>query len=1799
MRLQLIFLIALLPFAWMLPQVSKSEYSGNYFWANLSFEDDKYILRKENGNNIISYPEFENPQKTGSPILPSKTFFVAIPPKSKIKVELSGQIYSFIQNTIPEANPSIVLQNDSAYTTIKSEIKTSLLKSDSYPSNETEIIGYTWLGRYFCAIVQINTHRYNWKDKSIKVIQNVSLMVNFGNSYEKNSSDYEESEFEKNLSKYILNYEQARDLKIFSKHNRANDTSGNWIDYTKEYAKLAIGENGIYQITSQQLISYGINPSTIDPKTLKIFHKGNELPLFVKGEDDGSFDLGDYIEFWAIKNYGAQNYQNIVPVGSDYLNYLDRYSDTTHVWLTWDGEYGKRVPTHSQFIPGLVDSIYIHEVQIHLESDKRLWFYDAVDPRSNLPFWQENKVWTWEVIGNSGNKIFSFPGSNFVPDSPVSITSRLISNASNIQVGAHKIGSSLNSTVPADTIMFDYKRTINFNSEFNSSTLINGSNKYRIFGLQTAAAFHQSLIDWVDIKYLRFNSVLDDSIKIIIPQNYYSSPRVIKISNINETATNLILYKIKPEIKRITNFFLSDLLPRNLTFTDTINSGDEYILIKQSSVKQPKFIVKKKFANLRNSENGADYIIISNKILQQSTLSFKDYIASAYNLRTSLVFVDDIYDEFNYGNISTESIRGFLDFAFSNWSSPAPSYLLLIGDANYDYRDVVEPAPSIRKKNLVPSYGMPVSDAWFVMWDSVNTNIPQMYVGRIPAQNDEQVLRYLNKIKSYSARRYDEWNKFYLFFSGGDPSKPSELNQIRLANQSVLNDFITPSPVGGLGTHFYKTLNPPTNFGPYTQQEIQGVLAKGGMFISYIGHSGTQTWDNGITNVNDLKNNYANRYPLISDFGCSTGRFAEPDVDAFSESFIAQHPDGQAISYLGNSSFGYLSTSLSFPKLFYKSLLIDSLNIVGQAHFDAKMKLLQQYGATEVNKVMNYCNLLFGDPALEFKVPLKPNFSISSGDIYLVDGQPSDMDDSVSIKITLKNLGRVQSDSLLISLTDFFNGNIVFTEDIKVPEPYFKTEMFVKIPTNNFIGSHVFSVDLDKDNFIDEIYEDDNSVQYQYNIFSTSIRPLNTEKYYSAIKESIKVLNPVKRLINQEESILFSISDNADFQNSLEVTKLFDTVQTTFALPSLNEDLRYWWRSRINKPGSTWSSSNSFVNSKFPFKWFFGSTFEPSDISTQAVGFDSLKRAWRISDIIKKLKLISAGSNEGKFASLQIDGEEKLPNTYFWGIATAKIDTINLEPSDLKYFIYPSNTSAPALTNYIDSLPMGTVLAMVICDDGAQSVLGYNGGTPVRNAIKTLGSYYIDSVRYRESWCLIGQKGAPVGSVPEAYKKLYQGPAEINMEKRLTADTGYIRFPRSGQSAGWRTISKKDSIPLGSQLFYKVIGIRNNGSIDTLNTLQFNNDIAMIDTLDYKIYPEIEIQSTFHVNQIKESPLLNWLGVNYSGPPELATNYQVNNIMADTVFQGDTNKYFYSFYNLGERHADSVRIMVELLNANSGIKVLKDTVLTLMPLGSSYSDSVMYKIMVADSVGSMSFRISIDSENRIREIYEDNNTYEISFWVKPDTTVSSVSGNNLTVSYDGVEIIDGDYISSNPKIKIVLNYPVWFNINDTGSVEIRIDNIKVQNAIMSTSYDTNNRIIIYEFETKLENGEHTLKIFGKNVYGKLESAPGYEKYFSVFNEMRILNTYNYPNPFTNQTFFTFSLTKIPDQLKIKVFSVAGRLVKEINKNASELRVDFNKIPWDGRDEDGDLLANGVYIYKIILRNRGESITSTYKLAIVR
>ena len=128
---------------------------------------------------------------------------------------------------------------------------------------------------------------------------------------------------------------------------------------------------------------------------------------------------------------------------------------------------------------------------------------------------------------------------------------------------------------------------------------------------------------------------------------------------------------------------------------------------------------------------------------------------------------------------------------------------------------------------------------------------------------------------------------------------------------------------------------------------------------------------------------------------------------------------------------------------------------------------------------------------------------------------------------------------------------------------------------------------------------------------------------------------------------------------------------------------------------------------------------------------------------------------------------------------------------------------------------------------------------------------------------------------------------------------------------------------------------------------------------------------------------------------------------------------------------------------------------------------------------------------------------------------------------------------------------------------------------------------------KLDNGIYTLQVQGQDNSGRKSGSQPYTINFEVVNESTITNFYPYPNPFSTSTRFVFTLTgaEIPDQIKIQIMTVTGKVVRKITQDElGPVRIGNNitDYAWDGRDEYGDQLANGVYIYRVVMNRNNDN-----------
>ena len=534
--------------------------------------------------------------------------------------------------------------------------------------------------------------------------------------------------------------------------------------------------------------------------TLNIYNKGERTPIYIKGETDHSFDPGDYIEFIGRRNMG-NNYREVSTEGEPYNVYSGRYTDTSSYWITWNDLEPLRVKEiNNSSLINSIDTLKYFNQLVHYENNVFIDYSTSDLVKAQLPFWLENKFWGWYAFGvGTRNNVVQI--DSIYPNRETKLFAKVVGFASDVVSNSHSVSLSLsNQPSGYDTISLKKFEQKVLSTSVNSDLLSEGNNILLLKSYLTANTINSVYLDWYEIQYPRYLKIINNS--LIFNFNYLSSSEIYNIELLSASGSNYSIWKQGVEgYKKYTDY---TLINDRIIIKDTLSSNDTFLIFKDTAVKRPLIEKEKSFINLRDSLNQSDYLILTSSELMLKANEYKEFVEEKYHVTTKLINVSDIYDEYAYGYFNPESIRDFLKSTHNYWQKPFPKYLFIIGDANYDYynwKHIYTGAPLI--KNIVPSFGSPVSDNWFVTWDTTGAYLPQMNIGRIPVHNSEELNNYLQRHQEYLTEPYNDWNKSYLFFSGG-LNDINELTLLREANQNVIDGYVDPAPIGGNNFHFYK-----------------------------------------------------------------------------------------------------------------------------------------------------------------------------------------------------------------------------------------------------------------------------------------------------------------------------------------------------------------------------------------------------------------------------------------------------------------------------------------------------------------------------------------------------------------------------------------------------------------------------------------------------------------------------------------------------------------------------------------------------------------------------------------------------------------------------------------------------------------------------------------------------------------------------------------------------------------------------------------------------------------------------------
>jgi hypothetical protein len=271
-----------------------------------------------------------------------------------------------------------------------------------------------------------------------------------------------------------------------------------------------------------------------------------------------------------------------------------------------------------------------------------------------------------------------------------------------------------------------------------------------------------------------------------------------------------------------------------------------------------------------------------------------------------------------------------------------------------------------------------------------------------------------------------------------------------------------------------------------------------------------------------------------------------------------------------------------------------------------------------------------------------------------------------------------------------------------------------------------------------------------------------------------------------------------------------------------------------------------------------------------------------------------------------------------------------------------------------------------------------------------------------------------------------------------------------------------------------------------------------------------------------------------------------------------------------------------------------------LPVGDTIQAGGIVK--TANLPGLNTLYIDVNPDNDQPEQYHFNNFAYRNFYVKPDSLNPL-----LDVTFDGVHILNEDIVSSKPDILVKLkDESKWMILDDTSLLTLQVqypdgtirrfnfNNDTLQFIPAGQAPNPDNTASINFRPYFDQDGEYQLIVTGKdrseNTAGNIE----YRVAFEVINKPMISNMLNYPNPFTTSTAFVFTITgsEVPQNIKIEIMTITGRIVREITKDElGPLHIGRNitEFKWDGTDQYGSKLANGIYLYRVVTNLNGKSL----------
>jgi hypothetical protein len=1630
-----------------------------------------------------------------------------------------------------------------------------------------------------------------------------------------------------------------------------------WINYDQPYWEFPVVESGFHVINYETLANSGFPVETLDPRNIQVFGRQKEVMITVIGEEDGQFDPEDRIEIYALSNDGwldAEVYN--LPENQNNPHY-SLFNDTATYFVTFNQSINNQ----------RTDILDFNNFDDYVAED---WFwYNSIGSFHNqyligkqdqygiaLPWYEHGEGW-FDFRFSQGQTVhhdLPTPDAyteSAAPETKVLAVSAGASSANTLDFNHHlQVGWGSSFNLAVDSVYVGYQlNKLEFNIPSDQIGDLTRISHRSVDDLSVATDYNS--VGLIEITYPRKYSMdgLDD-IEILVPAGSGDNTALLEFENIQSDSPRLYyiqnnfiaevnLYDVNGIWKGLIPLSESSVQPLILTNQNNFQSVESLQPVTSSGT----------FTPYHESNLDSAFVIITHPSLMNAAGNYQFY-REGQGIDVLLVSVDELYDQYGAGiRKHPLSIRRFLNHLIETWDS-TPSHLFLVGKSVHEMSISLSPGArvdeTLYEQNLIPTWGWPSSDLPYTSGLGETLLEAAIPTGRLAAQSGQQVLEYLNKVVEHESQERDEWMKQILHFGGGG-------NEYE---QGLFRDYLTSyeqiaedTCFGGNVHSFFKTTTDPIQMN--LSDSIAILINSGVSMMPFFGHASSTGFDQNI----DSPSNYDNqgKYPLLIGNSCYTGNIHLAESQSTSEIFTLAPARG-VIGFIAKGDLGSPYYLDLWTSGFYRNAFqLNYGKSIGQNMVEA-VKDFQGNGTDLYIENTALTFALHGDPAVRLYPHEKPDYSISASQIFFDPTEVTAQVDSFKVKIALTNLGKAINSEFGVELIRHLPEGQDTSLTTLVSSLYYLDTVIFTLPVDrvNGVGINSFDVFVDYPALlVDEIDNLGNNIVQGKELLITSgdLIPVYPFEFAVVPNPNIVLKASTGFAFEPEKTFVFEIDTTDTFNSPWKFTTNItqDGGVVEWELPfSATDSTVYFWRTSadsLDKSGYNWrESSFQYIDGKRG--WGQAHFFQFEDNRFVRLNYDRIEREYSYQTNDIQLKCTVHGNPDTNFEVLDTRYQLDLEVMDYAGcgvspaLHVAVIDSVTLEPWETnfaglnpenefgnlmacsnsrnrpeKYFIFRQNNP--------DELAGFTDMINNQVDDGHYILIytwkyaNYDGwetyGPEVFDVFSDLGADQIGNSIDSIPFIFFMKKGFPE-TIQEVIGNNIDSYIELEGDLEGTLGLGEMTSQIIGPSFGWESLMWRQHAQeqeTSDSTRIQVIGKNNFGQESLLaDFYQEPDEILDLATYaDSNDWPYLKLNA-YLADHVYETPAhIDRWHILYEPPPEAAINPHIHSIFEhELASEGQPVKFSVAIENIGQRDMDSLLVHYWVEDQNHNPHLLEYMRQDSLRVGETLVDTIV--INTEGLAGENLLWIEVNPLNPETgswdqpEQYHFNNIAQRRFVVEEDK-INPI----LDVTFDGIHILQGDIVSTDPYVMITVDdeneYFIMDEEADTSSVKVFVttpSNVQIpvyfeQLELSWTPAPASNNKFKVEYTPHFtEDGVYELIVQASDKSGNSSGNIDYRISFEVISKPSITEVLNYPNPFSTRTQFVFTLTgsEVPDDVVIQIITISGNVVREItSQELGPLHIgrNFTDYWWDGRDQFGDLLANGVYLYRVKASINGESM----------